>query len=336
MTKALVALSGGVDSTVAGWLAQKSFGKDNTEGIYLGLWGGERNNRSCSTADANAAKEAADVLGMVLREVDLTEEFQTKIVDNYRDELLQGKTPSPCVSCNSLFKIDFLINYAKQHNFDKIITGHYVGTDGRYLKRHPSSNDQSYFLWQMTPMQLSFFEFPLAVLRDKAGVRAFAAWKKLPQYNKPDSTDLCFNPKALCEDAEPIPVTGKGARPGASTKPGELTLGQRHGLPVMNDGQGPYYVTETSSTEVTIGRKEDLYVTTLELSYGALHWPKCGPDGEMEFNVQCSSRGPVHSATVKDLEVTFKEPVRAVASGQHLVFYDKEINAMVMGGGIVS
>lgn len=323
--KVLAALSGGVDSTVAAAMMIRA--GHAVTGIYLGLWGGEANSTSCSTADASAAQAAADELGIKLIRFDLTDRFQREIVDSYASSVRQGMTPSPCVDCNQSFKVEHLIAYAERFGFDKICTGHYV-TNGHCIKRGLShTNDQSYFLWKMTPEQCKWFEFPLGHQHKNVTYDNAKEWG-LTASERKASTDLCFNPKGLCSDATPLVVIGDGVIPGSTVQPGELTVGQRKKLPVNGDGQGPHFVTDITANIVKIGRKKDLYVTTQPIEAPTWH---CESRAGMVM-VQCSSQGPSVIGEVKGGAIYFREPRRKIAPGQDIVFYDMSTDTIVLGG----
>jgi tRNA-specific 2-thiouridylase len=320
MDKILCAISGGVDSAMAAYIT-KYYTLDPVHGIYMGLWGGEANDKSCSTADAEAARAVAEELGIPLAELDFTDAFSYRIVDHTRSEMTEGRMPSPCVDCNKLFKVDALIAYAKAKGYTKIVTGHYAINAAGVLKRHPSSNDQSYFLWKMSPDDLKWFEFPLANCHDKANVRHGARQLGLHVADKPDSTNLCFDSKGLCASAPAVSVVGRGVAPGTTVQPGELALGQRKGLPADSVDAEPSYVTDVTASQITIGRKEALFVK--EQAVTDVVWYKEPMNGRAW--VKCSSQSPLERVFVysNNERIRFSdEERRRVAPGQDIVFYN--------------
>lgn len=325
--KTLAAISGGVDSAVAAGLAIERFGRENVTGVYLHLWDGEQHSTSCSTADAVAAQQVADELGIELMEVDLSDRFRNEVVEPYAASVREGITPSPCVDCNKLFKVEELIEVAKQGSYERIVTGHYASTSGGFIRRGTAGFDQSYFLWKINPTETWWFWMPHGGFT-KGNTRLMAERMGLSVADKRDSTDLCFNPKALNVHAPRLDVVGENVIPGSTVAPGELTVGQRKGLPVTG-GCDAQYVTDINSTTVTLGRKEDLRVTAQDLTDIVWH------HGEHHnIKAQLSSQGPAVSAIVHRGVLHYEIPRRRVAPGQDVVFYNSA-NQLVLGGAHV-
>ncbi len=329
--RVLAALSGGVDSTVAAKMAIEA-GHD-VSGVYLSLWGGEANSKSCSTADSEAALSAADELGIPLYVFDLNERFQTEVVDSYVSHVEKGMTPNPCVTCNTVFKIEWLTDFLlEKGDFDKIVTGHYAAiVSDKWLTRGHPDNDQSYFLWQLRRDLMKYFYFPFGNNLNKIQVRSWADRYGLSVADKPASTDLCFNPAAQCTKLAPLEVFGDGIRSTGKVQPGAVTIGQRKGLPFYSIDSQPHYVTHIDSTTVTLGRKGDL-ITHLQ-PFSAPAWLDYGYG---EVMVQKSSQGPSVRAQVKEGYLEYDSATRRVAPGQSLVFYDVNHNSFVLGGAIAA
>lgn len=327
--KALVGLSGGVDSAVAAAEAKLFF--DEVVGVYLNLWGGEKHSNSCSTADSEAAEAVADELSIKLVKVDLRDEFNKKIVDPYTTALEEGRTLSPCIDCNFELKASSFLSLADELAVDKIITGHYARIQDGNLYRGHEDNDQSYFLWRWIQTKLNMFWFPNGA-RNKEETRKLAKRHNLSVHDKQDSTDLCFNPKKLIANPKSIPIIGDGVISGSCVKAGTLTVGQRRGLEVTTTDAEPRYVTNINAYEIILGKKEDLLCNSLIYDPASLILdPKIS-----KVNVQRSSKGPVSMGHIdrKINSIIFSEPVRIVAPGQDAVFYDLH-NCKVVGGCII-
>ena len=198
--RVVVAMSGGVDSSVAAALV-KSAGYD-TIGITLQLYDhGEavkRKGACCAGQDIHDARNVAASLDIPHYVLDYESLFRESVIDNFADTYLSGHTPIPCVRCNETVKFKDLLTTAKDLGAEALVTGHYIETsfnDGQWQMRRPvdEKRDQSYFLFSTTPEQLSFLRFPLAHLT-KNEIREFAAKLALPVADKPDSQDICFVP----------------------------------------------------------------------------------------------------------------------------------------------
>lgn len=336
----LCALSGGVDSSVAA--ASVVGDGTHASGVTLLLWGGERSTKSCSTADAVAARAAADRLGIDLHVVDWTEQFDRVVVGPFVSAARRGKTMNPCLACNRSFKLDGLVAWADDHGFECIATGHYArvadGPDGPVLARAiDAGKDQTYVLWEATPDQLARYRFPLGALT-KDEVRARADELGLPAAHAAESQDLCFSRADVLEAAggvRRVPVVDGADGPVVGDAPVELvTVGQRRGLDVALGERR--YVTDISDTRVVLGRAEDLATETVALDGVRLHAPTLYEHAE-GLQTRCSAHGPLADATV-DIDdtsptanVRWHRPQRRVAPGQAVVVYD--LAGHVVAGG---
>ena len=353
--RVVVAMSGGVDSSVAAALV-KSAGYD-TIGITLQLYdhgdATKRKGACCAGQDIHDARSVAASLGIPHYVLDYESLFRESVIDNFADTYLSGHTPIPCVRCNETVKFKDLLTTAKDLGAEALVTGHYIETsfnDGQWQMRRPvdEKRDQSYFLFSTTPEQLSFLRFPLAHLT-KNEIREFAAKLALPVADKPDSQDICFVPNG--DYATVI----ERLRPDCSL-PGEIvdmdgnilgqhqgvlhyTVGQRRGLGVAI-GEPLYVVRIDADTrQVIVGPKDALARRTIMLD--EVNWL----GGEMlsdpiDVKVKIRSTGSPVRANLTLLqgqraEVSLDIPEEGVSPGQACVFYgaDEGPAARVLGGG---
>lgn len=353
--RVVVAMSGGVDSSVAAALV-KSAGYE-TIGITLQLYdhgdATKRKGACCAGQDIHDARSVAASLDIPHYVLDYESLFRESVIDNFADTYLSGHTPIPCVRCNETVKFKDLLTTAKDLGAEALVTGHYIETsfnDGQWQMRRPvdEKRDQSYFLFSTTPEQLSFLRFPLAYLT-KNEIREFAAKLALPVADKPDSQDICFVPNG--DYATVI----ERLRPDCSL-PGEIvdmdgnilgqhqgvlhyTVGQRRGLGVAI-GEPLYVVRIDADTrQVIVGPKEALEKRTIMLD--EVNWL----GGEtlsdpIDVKVKIRSTGLPVRANLKLLqgqraEVSLDIPEEGVSPGQACVFYGAEEGpaARVLGGG---
>ncbi|MGC6521448.1 MAG: tRNA 2-thiouridine(34) synthase MnmA [Candidatus Micropelagos thuwalensis] len=353
--RVVVAMSGGVDSSVAAALV-KSAGYE-TIGITLQLYdhgdATKRKGACCAGQDIHDARSVAASLNIPHYVLDYESLFRESVIDNFADTYLSGHTPIPCVRCNETVKFKDLLTTAKDLGAEALVTGHYIETsfnDGQWQMRRPvdEKRDQSYFLFSTTPEQLSFLRFPLAYLT-KNEIREFAAKLALPVADKPDSQDICFVPNG--DYAKVI----ERLRPDCSL-PGEIvdmdgnilgqhqgvlhyTVGQRRGLGVAI-GEPLYVVRIDADTrQVIVGPKEALEKRTIMLD--EVNW--LGGEtlsGPIDVKVKIRSTGLPIRANLKLLqgqraEVSLDIPEEGVSPGQACVFYGAEEGpaARVLGGG---
>jgi tRNA-specific 2-thiouridylase len=348
-SRVLVAMSGGVDSSVAAEVLL-SQGYD-VVGATLHLWDypedGAPKSRCCAPEDVHDARRVADQLGFPHYAFDRRELFREQVVDPFVESYLSGETPSPCVRCNRGVKLKELFRLADRLSADRIATGHYarvVADSGEpeLWRGKDRGKDQSYFLHTLTDRELSRLCFPLGEL-SKAEVRQRALDAKLPGAQKGESQELCFVPSGRYDAFVADRAAGR-LRPGpivddSGRVVGEhagihgFTVGQRRNLGVAL-GQRAYVTEiEPETATVRLGSADALGAQGLSVSELALFRAVTLP---RRCEVQVRYRAKPVPAEVRATEggamVRFDEPIAAVSKGQYAVFYDGE---RVLGGGAI-
>ncbi len=350
--RVLVAMSGGVDSSVAA--ARLMNAGYEVIGVTLHLWDypddGSVKGRCCAPEDVHDARRVADALGFPHYAFDRRKLFEQEVVTPFVNEYLGGTTPSPCVRCNRGVKVAELIKLADRLGAKYVATGHYArltrrGAHGVDLHRAVDrSKDQSYFLHMLPDEILGRFLFPLGEL-DKRTVRKQAVDLKLPGANKGESQELCFVPtgrydelveKRAADRVRPGPIVAEDGRVlGQHEGLHRFTRGQRRNLGVAV-GERAYVVgIDPDTAEVRLGKKEDLLCYGIEV--GELT-TRGGATLPLEADVVIRYRGTPSRARVERLDqdrgrVVFHEPVSAPSPGQFAVFYDQD---RVLGGGLIT
>ncbi len=342
-----VAMSGGVDSSVAALLIKQA--GYNAVGITMKLWtppcdeeSGIDEDKTCCTVDsAMDAKRVCDQIGIPHYTLDMQEDFEERVIQPFYEAYLEGHTPNPCVNCNSFVKWDALWKSARSIGAAKLATGHYAAThelDGRsyILRGDDPGKDQSYFLWGIPPATLRNTLFPLGRL-NKREVREMAETAGLRTAQKSESQDICFIPngnyrtfiEARARKEERMIPEGVIRGPGGE----ELgrhrgltyyTVGQRKGIGVA--ASEPLYVKslEMETNTLVLGRKEDLYSDGFTAEAANFF---CEPFETRECLVQIRYRAPVKPAEVRNegngrLTVRMHEPGFCVSPGQSAVFFE--------------
>ncbi len=353
--KALVAMSGGVDSSVAAAIV-KELGYDCI-GVTMKLspYGYEstENGACCSQDDINDAKKVADELNFPHHVFNFTDDFDRQVIRRFVETYKNGGTPNPCVDCNRYIKFGHLFSHLSELGCDCIVTGHYARIEkdeqsGRYLlkKAKNESKDQSYFLYSFTQKQLAHTLLPLGEFESKESVRELAEKYCFINARKHDSQDICFvrdgDYAKFIEDytGEKFPVgdfTDKnGNILGKHSGIIHYTVGQRKGLGIALGK--PAYVCgiNPQNNTVTLSDNDGLYSDTLTAK--DINLISCDKlDGAMKVLAKIRYRQPAQSATVYQLDsdtlkIVFDRPQRAIARGQSVVLYDGDT---VVGGGII-
>ncbi len=355
-TRVVVAMSGGVDSSVVAAML-KDEGYD-VVGVTLQLYDHgaalARKGACCAGQDIHDARRVAEAMGFPHYVLDYENMFREAVIEEFADAYLAGATPVPCIRCNERVKFKDLLATARDLDADCMATGHYIrrfdGPAGPELHCAADPNrDQSYFLFSTTPEQLDFLRFPLGGLASKAETRALAAKYGLSVADKPDSQDICFVPNgnyaAVIEKLRP-----GAADPGeivdmAGTVLGEhrgvihYTIGQRKGLGIGGLGEPLYVVRlDPETRRVIVGPKEAL--ATRVVPVREINWLGDAPfESRPEWHVSVrirSTRPPrpailrPHSATAAEVELL--DPETGVSPGQACVFYETG-GSRILGGG---
>ncbi|MBY6200052.1 tRNA 2-thiouridine(34) synthase MnmA [Maritalea mobilis] len=355
-TRVVVAMSGGVDSSVvAAQLAEEGY---DVVGVTLQLYDHgaalAKKGACCAGRDIHDARRVAEEMGFPHYVLDYENTFREAVIDEFADSYLAGATPVPCIRCNERVKFKDLLATAKDLDADCMATGHYIqrlmGPERAELHRAADMNrDQSYFLFSTTQEQLDFLRFPLGHLPSKAETRALAAKYGLPVADKPDSQDICFVP-----NGDYASVIEK-LRPGAAD-PGEIvdmegtvlgehrgvihyTIGQRRGLGIGGLADPLYVVKlDPDARQVVVGPKEALAKRTVPVR--EINWLGDAPftsRPEWEVEVRIRSTRPPAPAVIRPIseteaEVELATPEQGVSPGQACVFYDPD-STRVFGGG---
>ena len=353
INKAIIAMSGGVDSSVAA-LLMNNMGIDCV-GVTMKLIGDETVKISpscCTEKDIEDAISVSERLGITHQVFNFSANFKEKVVDNFVHCYENGMTPNPCVQCNRHLKFDKLFSEAEKLGGDCVVTGHYARVEydeksGRYLlkKAKDTTKDQTYVLYSLSQQQLSRAYFPLGDM-DKSEVRNLALENGFINADKKDSQDICFIKD--CKYFEFIEsYTGKSYPEGNFVDTEDNILGKHKGIIRYTIGQGkklglilpePLYVIDVDpeSNTVILGKSEQLYKPELTATDINLI---SGPEivGQMRVKAKIRYRQTEADATVTqtgddEIKVIFDEPQRAITRGQSVVLYDGDT---VVGGGTI-
>lgn len=343
--KVLAAMSGGVDSSTAAALLVEQ--GHEVVGVTMKLYSGAGGKASlkscCGFGPAFDAKRVADKIGIRHIVLDAETEFREKVIDDFCGEYAAGRTPNPCVRCNTFLKFDLLVQKARSLGLDYVATGHYaLIRENRLFKSPDAGKDQSYFLYPLNPETLPRVLFPVGGLK-KEETRARARALGLPVYDKTESQDICFMPRGGYREF--LESRGRaGVRGFIFTTRGEVvgeheglhryTVGQRKGLGPL--GSRTYVVEiDPSRNAVVVGSREDLLSAGVRVRDFTVC---CDPvDPGASFGVRIRYRAPVvpcrvESAGENRWTFRFDSPAEAVAPGQSAVLYRGD---EVIGGGII-
>ena len=354
-TRVVVAMSGGVDSSVvAAQLAEEGY---DVVGVTLQLYDHgaalAKKGACCAGQDIHDARRVAEEMGFPHYVLDYENIFKDAVIDEFADSYLAGATPVPCIRCNERVKFKDLLATARDLEADCMATGHYIqrkmGAGPELHCAADANRDQSYFLFSTTPEQLEFLRFPLGHLPSKDATRKLAAKYGLAVADKPDSQDICFVPNGNYAS-----VIEK-LRPGAA-EPGEIvdteghvlgehrgvihyTIGQRRGLGIGGLAEPLYVVRlDVDKRQVVVGPKELLATRTVPVR--EINWlgdGKITDQAEREISVKVRSTRPPAPAILRPIseteaEVELLTPEEGVSPGQACVFYQTE-GSRILGGG---
>jgi tRNA-specific 2-thiouridylase len=339
----VVAMSGGVDSSVVAALAARTGAE--VIGITLQLYDhGEAIGRSrtcCAGRDIYDARTVAERLGIAHYVFDYETRFRDSVIERFADEYARGRTPIPCISCNQSVKFTDLLALARDLGADCLATGHYVrrlrGGQGPELHRAADpARDQSYFLFATTREQLGYLRFPLGDL-PKPAVRELARELKLAVADKPDSQDICFVPdgdyasvvkKVRPEAAQPGEIVGLDGRVlGGHAGLIHFTVGQRRGLEIGGQSEPLYVVRlEPEARRLVVGPKSALAVRAARL--GGLNW--LGERQRSGLTAKVRSMARPTPVSFDGEAIRFEQAELGVSPGQAAVIYD---GSRVLGGG---
>ena len=346
MKKVLLGMSGGVDSSVAAILLQEA--GYEVVGATMKLWDDGKCGNEKSEQDT---KNVCDALGILLHIIDLKQEFNKCVIQNFIEEYKLCRTPNPCIECNKYLKFGLMYEKAKELGCDYIATGHYAKTEycekyKQYVlkKSNAGSKDQSYVLYNLPKQMVDKVLFPLGDFENKEQIREIAQKYNLPVANKPDSEDICFIPdgdyKKFLETNSVIKskkgniVNIEGKILGQHEGLYKYTIGQRKGLGIANPV--PLFVKgfNPEKNELIVGEEKEIFTKeAIANEINLILVDEIITPIKVKAKIRYAAKEadciiyPIEDGKVK---VIFDEPQRAITPGQSIVFY---IDDMVLGGG---
>ena len=351
-TKVVVAMSGGVDSSVVAAL-MKQEGYD-VKGITLKLYDYSKQSREgrqcCAGQDIMDAKRVSEKINISHEILYYQKKFKSEVIDSFIDSYAAGETPIPCVQCNQTVKFRDLFKYAKDLKADALITGHYVSRikkngHASMYRAKDFKRDQSYFLFSTTQEQLDYLRFPLGEI-DKSETRSIAQKLNLNVADKPDSQDICFVPNgdysSVIKKFRPESfkqgdiIDLNGQKIGEHQGIINYTIGQRKGIKISSDK--PLYVVNINADEnkVIVGNKENLEIKEIKLRELNILGKK--EEFDKTINIKVRSTGRLLKAKINFLnnhaKVEILEKETGISPGQACVFYSKDSHGdKLLGGG---
>mgnify|MGYP001204775636 FL=1 len=352
-TKVVVAMSGGVDSSVVAAL-MKQEGYDVT-GITLKLYDDTKKSSSgrqcCAGQDILDAKRVSETLDIKHKILFYQKKFKSEVVDSFIDSYVSGETPIPCVQCNQTVKFRDLFKYAKELKADALVTGHYVtrvqkNGHANMYRAKDTNRDQSYFLFSTSQAQLDYLRFPLGEI-DKFETRSLAKKLKLNVADKPDSQDICFVPNgdysSVIKKFRPESFkSGKilnilGEEIGQHDGIVNYTIGQRKGIKISN--KNPLYVVniDANKNTITVGERNLLEIQKIKLRDVNILGEKKEFDNEISIKVRSTGKllkSKIFFSNKTEANVEILDRETGISPGQACVFYMKdEFGDKLLGGG---
>ena len=351
--RVVVAMSGGVDSSVAAWLLHSQ--GYQVIGVTMRLWSSDTlaeaadHQGCCSVDDVADARRVCQLIGAPHYFLDFEREFRAYVMDYFVAEYQRGRTPHPCIACNDRMKFDFLLQRAHFMEADHVATGHYARIQQdpasghhRLLRGMDAGKDQSYVLFNLTQPAMAHLLFPIGEY-PKDEVRTIAHKAGLPVADKPDSQEICFIPRGdyrqfLSRQVEPqsgelVDTDGRtlGTHPGIEF----FTVGQRRGLGVATRGRRFVVRVEPDTRRVVLGTEQDLLQDQVDVSK-VNYVSGTAPDGPLRVTAKLRYMAPASPATLhpagRKAVLEFETPQRAVTPGQAAVFY---MGDELLGGGFI-
>ena len=346
----MVAMSGGVDSSVAASLLCEQ-GHDVT-GVTLKLWDGPSDTGCCSVADVDDAQRVASQLKIPFHVANMSEAFNTHVVEPYVEAHAQGQTPNPCIECNRHLKFGSLLEMMDRLGFDALATGHHArirrdGATPELVRGVDNKKDQSYVLSMLNAQQLSVLHLPVGEMT-KDEVRQHALQRGLRTSMKPDSQDVCYiqsgpGRRGFLEDRSQI-TPGHVVDRETGDVVGEvdalelITLGQRQGLGVDAEGIKRVAVkVDMKKKQIMVSTPEKSQINELSISPDSITWVHGVPLGEgVQFITQLRAHSEPVTCRLVSNRLIFDAPINPVAPGQTAAFYDAAQPDVVVGSAMVA